>query len=131
MTRLMGGLDLWVPYHGEPFGERIVRQEFAEIGRPELEADQAVRDIGKEVVADPGLQHPQMAPGSGIPLKHSVVDTRTAQPSGGPTLSPSDLETRRLVDRVALTQEALERAELISRHRRAARAASEDPDKEE
>ena len=50
------GRPVMVPYTGpEPLGDRLVRQDFADIGRAEFERDEAVQAIGREVGADVAL----------------------------------------------------------------------------
>src|SRR5262249_33994212 len=52
------GRPVMVPARPESLGERLVRQDFAEVDRAEFEQNEAVQAIGREVVADTTLRSP-------------------------------------------------------------------------
>src|SRR5438477_2868009 len=111
------GKPVMVPYTGpEPLGDRLVRQDFADIGRAEFERDEAVQAIGREVGADVALAQPipEPSPSLAPSRQHAQFDTRTGLDSLGPS---QDARTLNHVDRIAAGFDALDRAELAKRHR--------------
>jgi hypothetical protein len=102
----------------ESLGDRLVRKEFADIGRAEFERDEAIQAIGREVAGDRALysQLPEPSPGR---VNEGMHDMRTGLPSEGPVLDQQMLETNRLIDRTAKYFDDLDRAELVKRHREA------------
>ena len=113
------GRPVMVPYTGpEPLGDRLVRQDFADIGRAEFERDEAVQAIGREVGADVALAQPLPEPSPSLApsRQHAQFDTRTGLDSLGPS---QDAQTLNHVDRIAAGFDALDRAEVVKRHKAA------------
>src|SRR6266480_1169213 len=82
------GRPVMVPYNGpEPLGERLVRQDFADIGREEFERDEAVQAIGKEVAGDVTLRQPipEPSPSLSESRQHAQFDTRSGLDLPGPS----------------------------------------------
>jgi hypothetical protein len=111
------GRPVMVEARNESFGERLVRNEFADIDRDEFLSDPTVQAIGREVAGDEALRRPIPEP-SPIPQR-VPIDTRTGLPSTGPALTPAETKNRALVDRAADYQARLDRAEAEERHRKA------------
>jgi hypothetical protein len=125
-VELWAGSGVWVDAKRETIGERMVRQEWGDIGREELVNDPAVQAIGREVAADTALHRPMPQPGPARGPAHSQIDTRTGLPSPGAELPPGEVLTRKLVDRAVDYQDSLDRAEAIERDRKARRILDEE-----
>jgi hypothetical protein len=106
-----------VPYVPESYGDRLVRKEFAQIGRAEFENDGAVQAIGREVVADAALRQPLPESSPSDRVNEGMRDTRSGLPSEGPVLDSQQLETNRLIDRAAKYYADLDEAKAIRRHK--------------
>jgi hypothetical protein len=111
-----------VPYHGESLGDRLVRNEFADVDRAEFEADEAVQAIGREVAGDKTLRSPLPEP-SILPHQRSQIDTRTGRPAQG---MPADVRTHQMVDRIAAGYDRLDRAEALEREREARKTLGDE-----
>src|SRR5438105_6720073 len=105
------GRPVMVPAQRESLGDRLVRNEFAEIGREEFLRDEAVQAIGKEVATDVVLRQtiPEPSPSLSPSRQHAQFDTRTGLDSLGPS---QDAQTLNHVDRIAAGFDALDRAEV-------------------
>ena len=112
------GRPVMVPAQRESLGDRLVRNEFAEIGREEFLRDEAVQAIGKEVAGDVALRQtiPEPSPSLSPSRQHAQFDTRTGLDSLGPS---QDAQTLNHVDRIAAGFDALDRAEVVKRHKAA------------
>jgi hypothetical protein len=108
------GRPIMVPASGgESLGDRLVRKQFADIGRDAFERDEAIRAIGQEVVADKALYSPPEPSPSIRPTK-AMFDTRTGLDSGGPQ---HDSRAYEQIDKIAEYHEKLDRAEAMKRHK--------------
>jgi len=105
------GRPIMVRASGESLGDRLVRKQFAEVGREEFERDEAVRAIGAEVVGDTALRSP---PEPSPPPRPEAIDTRTAQPV---QVRAHDEAAYRHIDRIADYHDKLDRAEAVKRHK--------------
>lgn len=122
MVPLWPGSGVMVPYHGESLGDRLVRNEFADVDRAEFEADEAVQAIGREVAGDKTLRSPLPEP-SILPHQRSQIDTRTGRPAQG---MPADVRTHQMVDRIAAGYDRLDRAEALEREREARKTLGDE-----
>ena len=110
------GRPVMVPAQRESLGDRLVRNEFAEIGREEFLRDEAVQAIGKEVAGDAALHQRIPEPSPTPTLQRKQIDTRTGLDSLGPS---QDAKTLNHVDRIAAGFDKLDKAEALKRHREA------------
>jgi hypothetical protein len=108
-VELWPGSGVWVTAQPESVGDRLVRNEFADVDRAAFEADEAVQAIGREVVGDKALRSPLPQPS---PQQHQMLDTRIGRPAEGPAY---DARAHAQIDRIAAGQARLDRAEALRR----------------
>src|ERR1043166_9966046 len=121
-VELWSGSGVWVTAQPESVGDRLVRNEFADVDRAEFEADEAVQAIGREVAGDKALRSTLPEP-STLPHQHSQIDTRTGRPAEGPA---HDTRAYAHIARIAAGYERLDKAEALKREREARETLGED-----